>query len=54
MNRRHGYATYAAMGALIGGVLPYGYQLADSFGPLSIAACAVAGALFGLAVRDAL
>jgi hypothetical protein len=52
MNRRHGYATYAAMGALIGGVLPYGYQL--DFGPLSIAACAVAGALFGLALRDAL
>jgi hypothetical protein len=52
MNRRHGYAAYAALGALIGALLPYGYQL--DFGPLSIAACGVVGALFGLALRDTL
>jgi hypothetical protein len=52
MNRQYGYAAYAALGALIGGVLPYGYQVADDFGPLRIAACVVVGALFGAALRD--
>jgi lysozyme family protein len=50
MNRRHGYAAYAEMGALTGGMLACGTQL----GPLSIATYAVVGALFGAALRDTL
>jgi len=45
MNRRHGYGTYALMGALTGGMLAYASQV----GLVSIAAHAVVGALFGLA-----
>jgi len=50
MNRRPGYATYAAFGAAIGGVLAYASQI----GLLNIAIYAVVGALFGLALRDTL
>jgi uncharacterized membrane protein (UPF0136 family) len=51
MNRQHGYAAYAALGALIGGIFAYASQLGSQVG---IVACAVVGALFGLALRDAL
>ena len=52
MNRRYGYAAYATMGALTGGVLAYASQ--HGLGPMSIAVGAIVGALFGAAVRDAL
>jgi len=51
MNRRHGYATYAAFGAAIGGVLAYTSQIGSG---TNIAIYAVVGALFGLALRDTL
>ncbi len=52
MNRRYGYSAYAAMGALFGAALPFGFQL--GLGPVSIVVCAIVGALFGAALRDAL
>jgi hypothetical protein len=50
VNRRYGYSAYTALGALTGGVVVCGFQLR----PVSIVAGAVVGALFGVAVQDAL
>jgi hypothetical protein len=46
MKWRYGYAKYATMGALTGGLLVYGFQL----GLLATAVSAVVGALFGAAL----
>ena len=48
MKWRYGYAKYATMGALTGGLLVYGFQL----GLLATAVSAVVGALFGAALWD--
>jgi hypothetical protein len=50
-DRRHGYAMYAVLGALTGGMFAYASQVG---GLMSIPVGVVVGALFGLAVRDAL
>jgi hypothetical protein len=44
----YGYAKYATMGALTGGLLVYGFQL----GLFAAAVSAVVGALFGAALWD--
>ena len=45
---RYGYAKYATMGALTGGLLVYGFQL----GLFAAAVGTVVGALFGAALWD--
>jgi hypothetical protein len=49
VNRRHGYAAYAVLGALTGAGMLASYQV----GPLSMVASAAVGALLGVALRDA-
>ncbi len=54
MNRRHGYAAYAVLGALTGAGVSAPYQVGPLSSPLGMVAGAVVGALFGAALRDAL
>ncbi len=54
MNRRHGYAAYAVLGALTGAGVLASYQVGPLSSPLAMVAGGVVGALFGAALRDAL
>ena len=54
MNRRHGYAAYAVVGALAGAATMVGLQVSPLGTPWHVVAAGVVGALIGAAVRDAL